>query len=888
MSAPLRTLINKLDSHARLSLETASAQCVTRGQQEVEVEHWLLALVTEPAPGLVHLCRTFDLDMPTWQQGLETFLNQLPDGGQRRPVLSQSLIQALEKAWLFASLDCEATRLQSLHLIGALLCDPTLRRLMETSCKALVDRVSADQALDFIPGALEELSPGDASEWPLPEARLTGAAPASLSESPSPNLDRFTENLTARALAGGMDPVVGRDQEVRHMIDILIRRRQNNPILTGDAGVGKTAVVEGLAQKVASGEVPEALIGAEIRALDLGLLQAGASMRGEFEKRLTGVIREIAMASAPIILFIDEAHTLIGAGASEGGNDASNLLKPALARGELRTIAATTWREYKKYVETDPALTRRFQVIHVKEPSPPDAVKMMRALARTLRDHHKVTILDDAIVAAVELSARYIPGRQLPDKAVSLLDTACARVSLSQSVAPGDVADQARLLRELADQAEWLEQENLCSGEHDMALADLKKRHEQARIAYHDLHARWQQESSLVTRLTTLRGELEHALTQATNPTEHTSDQRERFARTQEALQALQGEHPLVYPVVNRQAVASIVAQWTGIPLGQMFRDEIQGLLNLQQQLEHQVIGQPQAMAPVAARIQSARANLTEPDKPVGVFLMIGPSGTGKTETALTLARELFGGEGSLTLINMSEFKEPHKISMLLGSPPGYVGYGEGGVLTEAVRRKPYSVVLLDEMEKAHPGLQDIFYNIFDKGSVRDGEGRDIDFRNTVIIMTSNACEGIIREEVRQHPGIQSEALLTACQPELSAHFKAAFLGRTTVIPYYPLANDTLEAICRSRLARLAQRLLTRFGVHLSQADDLAAAIAERGKQHPSGARFIDNVITNEMLPALARECLSAQANQRPLTRIHVSWTEDGKVKVAVCTDPTA
>jgi type VI secretion system protein VasG len=886
MSLNLRTLVNKLDSDARQSLESASAHCLSRNQQEVELEHWLFALLLEPDAGFALFCQSFGLDTAAWRQNLEDFINQLPGDCRRQPVLSQTLVLALEKAWLFASLECQQSRLQSPHLIGALLRDRKMAHMLATSCEALYGRVTAGQADAWIPQALWEndrKAPDSlATRAPGPDTTDASAA------SETPNLDRFTEDLTARALAGGMDPIVGRDEEVRNMIDILIRRRQNNPILTGEAGVGKTAVVESLAQKVAAGDVPAPLQGAQVRALDLGLLQAGAGVRGEFEKRLKGVISEIAGMSRPVILFIDEAHTLIGAGAGEGQNDASNLLKPALARGELRTVAATTWREYKKYVETDPALTRRFQVVHIHEPNEENAVNMMRALGKTLRDHHRVTILDEAIVAAVQLSARYIPGRQLPDKAVSLLDTACARVSLSQSVTPGELTDQKRHLQKIAHKREWLLRENLSSGELTDTIARLDQDYKEAQLAHDELAARWQTERELVAEITGLRRQLEEP-----EPSEskdaHPEHLRGRLGVAAENLRQLQAGQPLVNPVVDRQAIAGIVAQWTGIPVGQMFRDEIRSLLDLQGQLERRVIGQSQAMAPLARRIQSARADLTEPDKPVGVFLMIGPSGTGKTETALTLARELFGGEGNLTVINMSEFKEQHKVSMLLGSPPGYVGYGEGGVLTEAVRRKPYSVVLLDEMEKAHPGLQDVFYSIFDKGTARDGEGRDIDFRNTVIIMTSNACEETIRQRVRETPDITVESLLQACQPGLAEHFKPAFLGRTTIVPYYPLGNDTLAAICASRLDGVVERVRRRFGARLTYDEGLLTAMANRSQNHDTGARFIENMVTNEILPDLARECLSAQADQRPLTAVHISLGEGGQAVFKVdCQEPTA
>jgi len=882
MSNRLKTLISKLDGSSRDHLERASARSYDSHHQEVELEHWLEAIVGQPGWDVACFCRDFSVNTTDWLRELNAYTEGLAGDCRRQPVLSRTLVQAAEKAWLLASLQSQQLQIQGIHVIGALLDEPQLRQAVQGSCDSLLHRVSAEKALVWIARAPWERD----LQAPVLSGQRGDQGALGDADGQTPNLNRYTQDLTLKARSGDIDPIIGRDDEIRQMIDILIRRRQNNPILTGEAGVGKTAVVEGLAQKIAAGDVPHSLLGAEIRSLDQGLLQAGAGVRGEFEKRLMGVIAEIQALSHPVILFIDEAHSLIGAD-GDGQNDASNLLKPALARGELRTIAATTWREYKKYIETDPALTRRFQVVQIHEPDESGAIAMMRALAKTLRDHHKVPILDAAIVAAVQLSARYIPSRQLPEKAVSLLDTACARVALSQRVTPGELSRLNENVRKLQDHRSWLQTENLSTDLLGDTLADLDRDIAETTNACNRLTQKWREEGALAQEICDLRQQLEGGQSGATERAPVAIDQvRSTLFQRQEALRVLQAEQPLIHPVVDRQAVAAIVGQWTGIPVGQMIRDEIVTLLELRQQLDKRVIGQSQATEVLAQRIQSARADLTEPNKPVGVFLLIGPSGTGKTETALTLAERLFGDEGNLTVINMSEFKEEHKVSMLLGSPPGYVGYGEGGVLTEAVRRKPYSVVLLDEMEKAHPGLQDVFYNIFDKGTARDGQGQDIDFRNTIIIMTSNACEEIIKRCVADRPDITTADLITACEPTLGTFFKAAFLGRTTVVPYLPLQDETLIAICTHRLNRVADRMHKRFGARFTFDAALVKTMVTRSRNHNTGARFIENMITNEILPHIARECLGAQAERRSLESLHIALDEVGKPAFLVVSAP--
>jgi type VI secretion system protein VasG len=671
----------------------------------------------------------------------------------------------------------------------------------------------------------------------------------------APALDKFTVNLTARASAGEMDPVLGRDDEVRQLIDILLRRRQNNPILTGEPGVGKTAVVEGFAQRIAEGDVPEALQGIQVLSLDMGLLQAGASVKGEFENRLKSVIKEVKESPEPIIVFIDEAHTLIGAGGAEGKGDAANLLKPALARGEFRTIAATTWAEYKKYFEKDPALTRRFQVVDIAEPSINVATDMMRGIAKSLENHHRVRILDEAIEASVKLSARYIPSRQLPDKSVSLLDTACARVALSQGATPAAVESARREISQCETNIGLLQGEQKAVGGCEEKLAIYAEQIKDASARLEILEKQWADAKVIIDKINAAR------------------DANESIGNIQSfiaELHELQGEEPMIYVDVDMQAVAEVVGNWTGIPVGRMMGDEITNIIELDKRLSARVVGQDHAMEAIAQAVRTSRTGLTDPRKPVGVFLMVGTSGSGKTETALALADYLYGGEQNVITINMSEFKEEHKVSMLLGASAGYVGYGEGGVLTEAVRRNPYSVVLLDEMEKAHSGIQDVFYNLFDKGTIKDGEGRDIDFKNTIVIMTSNACSGKISDICAEGDLPDSDDLLEQIRPELLEHFRPAFLGRTTVVPYYPLRKNVLTKIVGINLKRIEKRVTEHYGASFSYDESLVNHLAGRCNDPDTGARNVENILTRSILPGLASECLQKMAEGCDIKNIHI------------------
>ncbi|MCE7959813.1 MAG: type VI secretion system ATPase TssH, partial [Acidobacteria bacterium ACB2] len=691
-------------------------------------------------------------------------------------------------------------------------------------------------------------------------------------------LDRFAQDLTARAAAGGMDPIVGRDDEIRQIIDVLMRRRQNNPILTGEAGVGKTAVVEGFALRIAAGDVPGPLKNVALRTLDLGLLQAGAGIKGEFENRLKSVIDEVKASPQPIILFIDEAHTMIGAGGSAGQNDAANLLKPALARGELRTMAATTWAEYKKYFEKDAALARRFQVVKVEEPTEPVAIVMMRALAKNLEKHHKgIRILDEAVESSVKLSHRYISGRQLPDKCVSVLDTACAKVAIGQAATPGPVEDTHRLIDQLTVEIDALEREAAVGADHAKRIDAAKAQKAEAEAKLKLLDEQWKKEIELVGKIREVREKLEASAGGGTAP-EEVEALRAEMGRLKADLEAAQGDTPMMAPDVNAQAIAEVIAGWTGIPVGKMQADEIETVRRLAPLLGERVIGQDHALQALAQKIQTSRAGLTDPRRPIGVFLLVGPSGVGKTETAITLADALYGGERNMVTINMSEFQESHTVSSLKGSPPGYVGYGEGGVLTEAVRRKPYSVVLLDEVEKAHPDVMELFYQVFDKGQMEDGEGREIDFKNTVILLTTNAeTDQIMKLCSDPETAPDPLKLVETIKPGLNKIFKPALLGRMSIIPYYPISEPVMRQIIKLQLGRIAKRLKENHDAAFTYDPAVVDEIAGRCKEVESGARNVDAILTRTVLPDMSGEFLSRMAEGKTIGSVHVRVGEGGK-----------
>jgi type VI secretion system protein VasG len=877
----LKPLIGRLNDTCRRALESAAGATALRTHYNVEVEHLLVALLERTDTDLAAILRRWEIDAARLIADLTRSLDRMKTGNARAPSLSPDIVEIVKQGWLLASIEQGASRVRSGHLLWALLADDMLARRAIASSGYLA-AISADVLkAEYTTICANTAEASEATAQAVgSEAAATGTGQARPGSSAA--LDQFTTDLTAQARAGKIDPILGRDSEIRQMIDILTRRRQNNPILTGEAGVGKTAVVEGLALRVASGDVPPALRDVTLRTLDLGLLQAGASVKGEFENRLKSVIDETKASLKPIILFIDEAHTLIGAGGAAGQNDAANLLKPALARGELRTIAATTWAEYKKYFEKDAALTRRFQPVKVEEPAEKIAIAMLRGLVSTLEQHHKVRILDEAVSDAVRLSARYIPARQLPDKAVSLLDTACARVSMSQNAIPAPIDDCQRRLSLIDTELKILERESAAGTDHAARRAELEAERQSVDAEQARLKERWEAERALVGQIADVRAKIDAATasTATAGDGQAAPDieaHRATLADLTGRLRTLQGEEPLIFPVVDGQAIAAIVEAWTGIPARRMQADEIRTVLNLSEAMERRVVGQSHALEAVAKAIRTSRAGLTDPRRPVGVFLFVGTSGVGKTETALTLAQLLYGGEQNATIINMAEFKEEHKVSLLMGSPPGYVGYGEGGVLTEAVRRRPYSVVLLDEMEKAHSGVQDVFYSVFDKGNMKDGEGRDIDFKNTVIIMTSNAGTDLIAK-LFADPDTAPDAagLAEALRPELAKFFKPAFLGRVTLVPYFPLPPEIIRQIVTMQLERIRTRVRDSYKATFDWTPELVDAVAARCTEGSSGARNVENILTRTLLPELSADVLARLADGQSIKSVKAGLDTEG------------
>ncbi|AOB30020.1 hypothetical protein AKI39_03945 [Bordetella sp. H567] len=857
-------LFGKLAPLLYQGLESATVFCKLRGNPYVELVHWIHQLLQGQDSDLHRIARRFELDAERLQADLAGALEQLPRGAGSVSDLSEHIDHAVERAWILASLRYGRTRIRSGHLVLALVKTYALRNVL-LGMSAQFSRIVPDVLLEQLE-AIVAGSPEDTADHAAPATGGTGAAAgAAAPGGRGQALARYAVDLTARAAAGDIDPVSGRDEEIRQIVDILMRRRQNNPLLAGEAGVGKTAVVEGLALRLAAGDVPPALRHVSLYLLDLGLLQAGAGVKGEFEQRLRAIIDDVQASEKPIVLFIDEIHTLVGAGGAAGTGDAANLLKPVLARGQLRTIGATTWSEYKKYIEKDPALTRRFQVVQVHEPDESRALDMLRGLADTLQRHHKVLLLDEAIDAAVKLSHRYIPARQLPDKAVALLDTACARVAVSQHAVPPALEDARRRIQVLEIERDIAGREARLGIGGDARVQELDRLLADAREAEAALAARWEEERTLGAGVLELRASLDDA----DLPAARASDLREQLGRAQKNLARVQGDAPMVHPSVTAAAVAAVVADWTGIPVGRMVRDEAQSVLDLASTLERRVIGQRHALDTVARRVQTSRARLTDPNKPVGVFLLCGPSGVGKTETALALAEALYGGEQNLISINMSEFQEPHTVSTLKGAPPGYVGYGEGGVLTEAVRRRPYSVVLLDEIEKAHADVHEIFFQVFDKGWMEDGEGRHIDFRNTIILLTSNVGADLIAR-LCQDPQLapDAEGLASALREPLLRVFPAALLGRLVVVPYLPLSDAMLAGVVDLQFGRIRQRLMDNHGITLTASPRATALVAERCTEVESGARMVDAILTHSVLPHISQALLAASTQDRGITAI--------------------
>jgi type VI secretion system protein VasG len=876
-------LFGKLNSLCYRAMESSTVFCKLRGNPYVELVHWLHQILQLQDSDLVRIIRHYEIDAATLARDLTAALDRLPRGSTSITDLSSQLEESVERAWVYGTLMFGESQVRSGHLIVGLLKTPSLKNALYGMSKQF-ERVKLEHLTDNFTQLLGE----------SPEAKLLatdgfsggGAAPGEASDAIAPAamgkqeaLKKFTVDLTEQARSGKMDPIVGRDDEIRQMVDILMRRRQNNPIMIGEAGVGKTAVVEGFAQRIARGDVPPALKDVQLRTLDVGLLQAGASMKGEFEQRLRSVIDEVQASATPIILFIDETHTLVGAGGAAGTGDAANLLKPALARGTLRTIGATTFAEYKKHIEKDPALTRRFQAIQVDEPDEARAILMMRGVASTMEQHHKVQILDEALEAAVKLSHRYIPARQLPDKSVSLIDTACARVAVSLHATPAEVDDSRRRIEALEVELNIIKREDaigIDTGKRGPDAGDLLGV-ERDRLAA--LEARWIEERALVDELLSLRARLrdgQQPVDQADGEGDRTV-LRTQLKTVQDKLAALQGEHPLILPTVDYQAVAAVVGDWTGIPVGRMAKNEMETILNIAGALAKRVIGQDHAMEMIAKRIQTSRAGLDNPSKPIGVFMLAGTSGVGKTETALALAEALYGGEQNLITINMSEYQEAHTVSTLKGAPPGYVGYGEGGVLTEAVRRKPYSVVLLDEVEKAHPDVHEMFFQVFDKGFMEDGEGRFIDFKNTLIILTTNAGTELIAGLCKDPDLMPSpDDMAKALRAPLLKIFPPALLGRLVAIPYYPLSDAMLGQIVKLQMNRIKKRVEARYKIPFDYSEDVVKLVVSRCTESESGGRMIDAILTNTMLPDISREFLSRMMRGSPVKGVHVG-VENGE-----------
>jgi len=900
-------LFGKLNKLAYRGIESATVFCKLRGNPYVELAHWVHQILQLQDSDLHRIVKQFNLNPSNLARDVTDALDRLPRGSTSISDLSSDVEEAVERGWVFATLMFGEAQVRTGYLMVGVLRMRHLRNTLlgvSKEFEKIKPETLVEKFAEVVAGSPED-GQSASDGFKLGGAGVPGEASGAMSPAQMGKqeaLKQFTVDLTEQARSGKLDPIVGRDDEIRQVVDILMRRRQNNPILVGEAGVGKTAVVEGFAQRIVRGDVPPSLKDVELRTLDVGLLQAGASMKGEFEQRLRSVIEEVQASPKPIILFVDETHTLVGAGGAAGTGDAANLLKPALARGTLRTIGATTFAEYKKHIEKDPALTRRFQTVQVDEPSEEKGILMMRGVASTMEKHHRVQILDEALEAAVKLSHRYIPARQLPDKAVSLLDTACARVAVSQHAVPPEVDDTRKRIEALETELAIIGREKTVGVEvaEREASANEKLATQKARLE--KLEADWQAEKVLVEQILALRGKLRgdvapvegtgSKLEAAANanaesetapeaPAGLDDDERASALEQLKALQAqlaeLQGESPLILPTVDYVAVGSVVSDWTGIPVGRMVKSELETVMNLASIMGKRVIGQDHAMEMIAKRIQTSRAGLDNPNKPIGVFMLAGTSGVGKTETALALAEALYGGEQNLITINMSEFQEAHTVSTLKGAPPGYVGYGEGGVLTEAVRRKPYSVVLLDEVEKAHPDVHEIFFQVFDKGVMEDGEGRRIDFKNTLILLTTNAGTDLIAGLCKD-PELMPEpdGIAKALRDPLLKVFPPALLGRLVTIPYYPLSEAMLGEIVKLQLGRIKKRIEARYKIPFEYGDDVVKLVVSRCTESESGGRMIDAILTNTMLPDISREFLNRMIDGVPVTGVKVGGGDAG------------
>ncbi|CAB3780620.1 type VI secretion system ATPase TssH [Pararobbsia alpina] len=904
MDIDIRTLLSRLNPACKYAMEQAAQLCVRQTHYNVDVEHLLLQLLESDAPDLRAILERFGVPPADVIAQLQRAVDQFKRGNGRTPALSPNFSPLFQEAWLLSSMLLGEQQIRSGTLVLALLEVDSLRGLLLDSAPAFL-KIPRAELRDALPALLAGSSEdgGQAVRAAEPGVAGTGGA-AATAGSPSPStqtptqtptpampsaaagntrraaLDQYTVDLTGLAREGAIDPIRGRDAEIRQLVDVLLRRRQNNPILTGEAGVGKTAVVEGFAQRIVDGDVPPALLNVSVRSLDLALLQAGAGVKGEFENRLKSVIAEVKASPVPVILFIDEAHQLIGAGGSEGQGDAANLLKPALARGELRTIAATTWAEYKKYVERDPALARRFQVVKVEEPSEAVAIDMLRGMVPKLAAHHGVEILDEAVRDAVKLSHRYISGRQLPDKAISVLDTACARVAIGQSGLPEEIEALGRAVETAESQLRIFRHEAATGVDHAAAIAATSRELEEQRVKHARLTDKLATEKRAVNEILVWRSKIARHLSNGDMAREGEDGEAlmANLGRLEKGLEAVQSDEPMVPVCVDSGVVAKVISGWTGIPVGNMLADELHTVLYLQDKLAERVVGQDEALDAIARRVRTFRADLDDPGKPVGVFLLVGPSGVGKTETAFALADTLYGGERNMITVNMSEFQEAHSVSGLKGAPPGYVGYGRGGVLTEAVRRRPYSVVLLDEMEKAHPDVLELFFQVFDKGVMEDGEGVLIDFKNTLILLTSNAAQEVITQASQGGHRPPPEELIARLRPALLERFSPAFLARLVLVPYYHLGDAQITSIVDLKLTRLAERFERNHHARLTWDDAFAQLIAQRCKEVDSGARNVDHILTQSVLPELARQVLERISIAEPFGTVHLALTPAGNI----------
>ncbi|EJE3285145.1 type VI secretion system ATPase TssH [Vibrio alginolyticus] len=885
----LSSLIQRLHPIAKVALEDAAALAVSEKANEVQIEHYLLSLLERPNSDFDVLLSHFDCSENLLRQSVRSTLDTSAKGNGSKPVFSALLIEWLQESWLVSSLDLSETQIRSGALLLTLVSNPL--RYGQHGYASILEAVNPDSLKRNFAELTSQSIEAQVATSEKTQAREDGSA-----------LSKFTTDFTGKARKGEIDPVFCRDQEIRQIVDILARRRKNNPIAVGEPGVGKTAVVEGLALKIVQGDVPDNLKGVELYGLDMGLLQAGASVKGEFEKRLNEVLDEVKNSPTPIILFIDEAHTLVGGGNQAGGSDAANLLKPALARGEVKTIAATTWSEYKKYFEKDPALARRFQLVKLDEPSPEQAALIIRGLRPAYEKSHNVYVRDDAITAAAALSARYISGRQLPDKAIDVLDTACARVNISLNAIPASVETLQQELAAQQRELEALERDALqqTGDKHSLAnIPDLKLAMETTKEELAEQEAQWHKEKEQIQEMIALRSRLHELVFGETNEEELVAEEdseqeqnvspyaemdeetvRIAISACQEQLDAIRNGNPLVHFEVGPDEVSHVISDWTGIPMGKMLQDEAETTLKLKESLTQSIKGQEYAIDALSEGIQTAKAGLGNPDAPTGVFLLVGPSGVGKTETARAIADQMFGGERFMTTINMSEFQEKHTVSRLIGSPPGYVGYGEGGMLTEAVRQRPYSVVLLDEVEKADPEVLNLFYQVFDKGTLNDGEGRTIDFKNTLIIMTSNLATHEIESLVHQSKDIDANIIAEAIRPTLNQHFKPALLARMSVLPFVPLSDEAMTEIIHHKLNKVSQRLQSHHKLSLSYEESLVEFVLGNCRLAETGARNIDAVINRQLLPQLSTQLLVHDKDDSH-TQITVSVDEQGTLTYA-------